>query len=334
MDTSISNTSDPVRVIQWIIYIPTLVVGFPLNLAALYLLLFRICRWTESTVYLTSLIVNDILLLFSLPFKMYAYQNLWGLSMGFCSFLESLVFVNIYGSIVFIVCISADRYISLQFPFSKGLRSPRKATLVCLAVWLIIFAFTPPVYDLHKKENNTSSGNANETRCFQQFSNNTWQKTWIIVTLESVFMISTVSIVFFSVRVMQILRQLRRRNPLDEKLRDNKSVKIVLTNLVAFLVCFIPYHVAAFVYFLAKNYKEDTEIFHLRQFVHISSTVGSVNCLTDGFCYYLVLKESLLNVQRERGRMSSANMVTTSKRERGTGVDGHTGGKGSIGLAR
>ncbi|KAJ7990557.1 hypothetical protein DPEC_G00301630 [Dallia pectoralis] len=287
---------DPVSTIQWIIYIPTLVVGLPLNLAALYLIVFRLRRWTESSVYLSNLIVNDVLLLFSLPFKMYAYERTWDLSMTFCSFLESLVFVNVYGSIVFIVCVSADRYVSLQFPFSKGLRSPRKAALVCLAVWAVIFGFTAPVYQLHERDNATLA-NANATKCFQDFSKKTWQKKWIIVTLESVFLVCTACVMFFSVRVMHILRQLRQRNPLDKKLRNNKSVKIVLSNLVAFLLCFIPYHVTVFIYFLAKSHTENPSF--LRKCVHIASTVGSVNCLTDGFCYYLVLKESLRGGEEE-----------------------------------
>ncbi|XP_035613936.1 G-protein coupled receptor 55a [Oncorhynchus keta] len=292
--------------IQWIVYVPTFVVGLPLNLATLWLLLFRIRRWTESTVYLSSLIINDILLIFSLPFKIYAFGRTWGLSMGFCTFLESLVFVNIYGSIVLIVCISGDRYVSLRFPFNgKRLHSPRKAALVCLAVWVTVFAFTTPVYELHNK-NTTSLHNNNETRCFEGFSRETWGKKWIIVAMETVFTISTVTMLFFSVRVMQILSDIRRRNPLDKKVRDNKSVKIVLSNLVAFMLCFIPYHVAAVVYFLAKNGTENPDVINpLRDFVHISTCLGSVNCLTDGVCYYFILKENLLTASQERRRMST-----------------------------
>ncbi|XP_042152292.1 lysophosphatidic acid receptor 6 isoform X3 [Oncorhynchus tshawytscha] len=236
--------------------------------------------------------------------------------MGFCTFLESLVFVNIYGSIVLIVCISGDRYVSLRFPFNgKRLRSPQKAALVCLAVWVTVFAFTTPVYELHNK-NTTSLHNNNETRCFEGFSRETWGKKWIIVAMETVFTISTVTMLFFSVRVMQILSDMRRRNPLDKKVRDNKSVKIVLSNLVAFMLCFIPYHVAAVVYFLAKNGTENPDVIDpLRDFVHISTCLGSVNCLTDGVCYYFILKENLLTASQERRRMSTRGNNVAKPRE-------------------
>lgn len=285
--------------VQMIVYTPTILLGLPLNLAALWLVLFRIRKWTVSTVYLSNLVINDSLLILSLPFKLYAYDNYWKLGVVFCSFLESLVFVNIYGSIVLIVCISGDRFISMQFPFkSRSMRSPRKATVGSLVLWLLVFLLTIPVYGLHK------SGESNST-CFRGFSRTTWNRLWIIITMETVFLVCTVAMVFFSVRVMQILRNLRRRNPLDEKLRNNKSMKIVLTNLVSFLVCFIPYHVVALVYFLKKRNEPDEVFISLRKVVHITSCLSSVNCLLDGMCYHFILKENLEAVREERRRLST-----------------------------
>ncbi|KAM6970512.1 G-protein coupled receptor 55a [Aplochiton taeniatus] len=298
-------TFSTVYLVQLIVYIPTILLGLPLNLAALWLILLRIRRRTESTVYLANLIINDSLLILSLPFKLYAYNNNWELGGVFCSFLESLVFVNIYGSIVLIVCISRDRFISMQFPFkSSSVRSPWKATIGSLVLWLFVFLLAMPVYRLHTPTGTPT--NTTTTTCFRGFSNSTWDQLWIIITMETVFSVCTVAMVFFSVRVIQILRSLRRRNPLDEKLRDHKSVKIVLTNLVAFLVCFIPYHTVAPIYFLKKRSNETEVVINsLREVVHITSCLSSVNCLLDGMCYYLILKENLDMAREERQRLST-----------------------------
>lgn len=273
---------------------PILVFGLPLNLAALWLLLSRVRRLSESMVYLISLIINDCLLMLSLPFKIHAYKKPWTLGNTFCSLLESLLYVNIYGSIMLSVCIAADRYIALQFPFAaRRLRSPRKAFLVCLFMWIVVFGSSTPIYNLHDK--------SNITYCFQDFSNGTWSKRWILVSMETVFCSSVVLMVFCSVRVVQILHHLRARNPGDAKLRNNKSMKIVLSNLVVFLACFIPYHIAALMYFHAKTRDPmSNSIKYLRYFVHISMCISNVNILADGACYYFILKENLESAKRER----------------------------------
>ncbi|XP_016409879.1 G-protein coupled receptor 55a [Sinocyclocheilus rhinocerous] len=297
MNSSTPYSCDWVCWVQSCVYVPILVFGFPLILAALWQLLFRVRRWSESTVYLSNLIINDSLLMLSLPFKIHAYRKRWTLGQTFCSLLESLLYVNIYGSIMLSVCIAVDRYIALQFPFAaRRLRSPRKAVLVCLTLWMVVFGCSFPIYRLHDDEQ------MNKTfYCFQDFSNSTWTKSWILASMETVFCSSAVVMVFCSVRVVQILHNLRERYPGDSKLRNNKSMKIVLSNLVVFLTCFIPYHIAAPIYFHAKTGKwNQNTINHLRYFVHISICISNVNILADGACYYFILKENLESAKRER----------------------------------
>ncbi|XP_062843367.1 G-protein coupled receptor 55a [Trichomycterus rosablanca] len=279
------------------IYIPVFTAGLPLNMAALWQLFFRVRRWNESTVYLLNLIINDCLLLLTLPFQMLAYGRPWTLGPSACSLFEIFTYVNIYGSILLIVCIAVDRYMALRFPFRR-LQSPRKAAIVCVLMWAVIFGFSFPVYSLHPK-------NQSESYCFQHFSNQTWNKKWIVVCAEVVFCSSAVVMVFCSVQVVKILRELRQRNPNDIKLCNNKSMKIVLSNLVVFLVCFIPYHVAMLLYFHFKR-SGDPGIQELRYFVHASLCVSNVNCLADGVCYYFILKENLQTAHRE----AKANRLT------------------------
>ncbi|KPP62413.1 lysophosphatidic acid receptor 6-like [Scleropages formosus] len=298
--------ADAVRWVQYATYLPTIIVSLPLNLAALWMLFFKIRRFTESTVYLTNLVINDCLLLFSLPFKIYAYDTEWNLSSTFCSFLESLVYVNIYGSIGLIVCISMDRYVALKYPFQMTrLRSPRKAAVICLFIWITIFGASIPVYSLHDAK----------AFCFQNFSNSTWDRVGIVVAMETTFCISAVVMIFCSIQVVLILQKMRRRNPLDKKLRNNKSVKIVLSNLITFLVCFIPYHVAALLYFLAKKQVITGFNGRLRDFVHISSCLSSVNCLFDGVCYYFILKENEQSVKQERWHLFSVTQRSILRNE-------------------
>ncbi|XP_026998265.1 G-protein coupled receptor 55a [Tachysurus fulvidraco] len=297
---------DWVHCVQFGFYIPILVAGFPLNMAALWQLFFRLRHWSESTIYLLNLVINDCLLLLALPFKIMAYHEPWKLGRFSCSLFESFVYVNMYGSILLSVCISVDRYVALHFPFRR-LRSKRKAVFICALVWTLVFGFSYPVYDLH-------GVSSNESFCFQNFSKQTWDKVWIIVCVECVFWGSTVVMVLCSVNVVKTLHDLRKRNPNDAKLRNNKSVKIVLSNLVVFLLCFIPYHISVLLYFYIKQRSSSTEtkqifINELRNFVHVSLCVSSVNCLADALCYYFILKENLQTAEQD-SRMNTVTKET------------------------
>ncbi|XP_062902003.1 uncharacterized protein LOC134345377 isoform X2 [Mobula hypostoma] len=121
-----SNTTEfeVVRTFRYVVHIPTFILGLVVNSAALGMICFRLKNWTETVIYMTNLIFSDILLLFSLPFKMYAYKkkNTWHLGARFCQFVESLYFVNTYGTILLIMLISLDRYIAIKHPFKEFCR--------------------------------------------------------------------------------------------------------------------------------------------------------------------------------------------------------------------
>ncbi|NXM74463.1 LPAR6 protein, partial [Serilophus lunatus] len=273
---------------QFIMYIPTFMLGMLFNVMALWFLFFKVKKLSESTVYMVALIFLDTLLLFTLPFKIFSYyrQDHWNLGSIFCSTLESLYFVNMYGSILISLCICMDRYIALRHPFKAlSLRSTRKAAIVCAVICLCTSVGTVSTFQLHGKGHNISS-------CFHNFSKSTWENTGLFSTLEIIFFGSMAAMTFCTVQIVRCLR--KHRNPDNPQTHTTRAERIVVTNLVAFSVCFTPYHVAYFLYFLVKN-----EIIHisfqrvLRDILQITLCWANLNCCLDGVCYYFVLKESL-----------------------------------------
>uniref|UniRef100_A0A8B9NZA9 G-protein coupled receptors family 1 profile domain-containing protein n=1 Tax=Apteryx owenii TaxID=8824 RepID=A0A8B9NZA9_APTOW len=283
-----SNISATVELFQLIMYTPTFTLGLLFNVMALSFLFFKVKKLTESTVYMVALIFLDTLLLFTLPFKIISYnlQNNWNLGSVFCSVLESLYFVNMYGSILISLCICIDRYIAIRHPFvAPALRSTKKATMVCAIICLGTSAGTVSTLQLHGQDHNFSS-------CFHNFSKSTWENKGLFSTLETAFFCSMAAMTFCTIQTVRCLRKCKK--PDNPQIHTNRAEKIVMANLLTFLVCFTPYHVAFLLYFLVKN-----NVIHnsfqqtLRAILQVTLCWANLNCCLDGVCYYFVLKESL-----------------------------------------
>ncbi|XP_009978938.1 PREDICTED: G-protein coupled receptor 55-like [Tauraco erythrolophus] len=283
-----SNISTTVELFQLIMYTPTFTLGLLFNVMALSFLFLKVKKLSESTVYMAALIFLDTLLLFTLPFKIISYhlQDKWNLGSVFCSILESLYFVNMYGSILISLCICVDRYISIRHPFTAPtLRSTKKAAMTCAVICLGISAGTVSTFQLHGQGQNISS-------CFHNFSKSTWKNAGLFSALEITFFGTMAAMTFCTVQIVRCLR--KRRKPDNPQTHSTRAEKIVVTNLVAFLVCFTPYHVAYFMYFLVKNNIIHTSFQQvLRDIIQVTLCWANLNCCLDGVCYYFVLKESL-----------------------------------------
>ncbi|GCC36271.1 G-protein coupled receptor 55-like [Chiloscyllium punctatum] len=278
--------ADFVRSFHVVVNPPTFALGLFLNIGALWLLCVRFRKWTASTVCMANLIVADILLLFSLPFKIYVYQKgAWSLGPGFCKFLESLYYVNTYASILIITMISLDRYIAIKHPFlARTFRSTKKTMLACIVVWTVVWSCCLGIY--FKRD---ACSPQNSQYCFFNHSNSLWSGT-VVSFLQTIFLASALIMIFCSVQIIRALQKSGNQKP--EGKSNRKSVKIVLSNLLTFLVCFTPYHVGMLVYFLVrKGSIADNYRLPVRNFLQICLCLANINCVLDAVYYYFVVKE-------------------------------------------
>ncbi|XP_032888114.1 G-protein coupled receptor 55-like [Amblyraja radiata] len=280
-----NNTTDSefVKTFQYVVHIPTFALGLVINLTALWILCFRLKNWTESMIYMTNLIFSDLLLLFSLPFKMHAFQKSgeWHLGHRFCQFVESLYFVNTYGTILLIMLISLDRYIAIRYPIlARTLRSPKKAAIACTVLWLCVWSASIPNY--------LRTGDRQKKTCFSHFAT-FWEGLTIPLIMLTIFVISAAAVIFCSVR---ILKTLRRVDEEREEINTRTSMHTISCNLATFLLCFTPYHVAMLLYLLARKCYMPVEYqAPLRVFLQVSQCLATTNCCLDVMYYYLIIKE-------------------------------------------
>ncbi|NWV68366.1 GPR55 protein, partial [Malurus elegans] len=269
------------RTLQLGISIPTFILGLVLNTLALCVF----CRFwrkqTKTSVYMISLALADALLVLSLPLKLhYSVTPAPGL---LCSFIEALYFVNIYCSIFIIVCITVDRYICIRHPFEgRAHQSPRRAVLICCIIWAVAWTCSSPMFLFHKKET---------LICFHNMSEPTWSVP-LIVSVEILgFLIPLAVMVFCSAQTIWIL--LNHKSQAKEKVGESGSLRVIVINLVVFLVCFTPVHLGIYLQFLVKQHviMDCSLKQNISLFLQVSMTFANLNCCLDAIFYYFAAKE-------------------------------------------
>ncbi|NWW76388.1 GPR55 protein, partial [Climacteris rufus] len=280
-DCNFTDVDRLIKTLQLGISIPTFILGLVLNTLALSVF----CRFwrkqTKTSVYMTNLALADILLLLSLPLKLH-YSATTAPAL-LCSFIEALYFVNTYGSIFIIVCITVDRYICLRHPFEgRANQSPRWAVFVCCFIWAVAWTCSSPIYVFQKKDHFI---------CFHNMSKETWDLPLIVSVEIFGFLIPLAVMVFCSTQNIRIL--LNHQSQAKEKVEDSGSLRVIVINLVVFLVCFTPFHVAICLQCLVKQ--EMIVDCSLKQtisfFIQASMIFANLNCCFDAIFYYFAAKE-------------------------------------------
>lgn len=241
---SFEEVDQLMKSLELAIYIPIFLFGLILNVVALLVFCIFLRKWTESTIYMSSLALMDLLLLFPLPFKMHATNHRWPAELQtLCSVLESLYFVGIYGSIYTIMSIAVDRWVAICHPFkAKQLRSPKVALWTCVGVWmLVLVAISSSIYRFRQ-------GGQSNFHCFHRFSEKGWSPLVIISVQVFGFLVPAFVVVYCSANTIWVLQQSGQRSP-----QSRACVKIIYSSLSAFLVPFTPSHLAIFLQFLVRK---------------------------------------------------------------------------------
>ncbi|CAL8319668.1 unnamed protein product [Arctogadus glacialis] len=299
------------KTLELVFYVPIFLCGVAVNGWALFVFCFKI-EWRASTIYFTNLVLMDLILLVPLPFKMHATNHRWtAQSKGLCSFLESLYFIGMYGSVYTIACIAVDRWLGIchLFKFRKPTspvisdKSRRHAVFACVAVWLAVLAPPSLIYGFRDHGHE-------DFHCFHGFSPKVWRPA-IIVCLEVLgYVLPALVIVFCSVRSAGSLNDELRE--LSDELRKQSdelsakkllSIRVIYSSMWAFLVPFTPSHLAILLQFLVHQgvIQDCWTKTKVSLFLQVALCLANVTCCLDAPCYYFAAKEvrSIMNFPQQ-----------------------------------
>ncbi|XP_035478122.2 P2Y purinoceptor 2 [Scophthalmus maximus] len=309
-------------------YALVFVIGLALNSTALYVIVFRTKRWKPSTIYMFNLTMCDTLYIFTLPFLVYYYadQNDWPFSEPFCKVIRFLFYANLYGSILFLCCISLHRFIGICYPVhSLYWVSARRAKLVSVAVWAFVLLCQAPVlYFSRIRDRDT------ERICYDTTSPELFDDFLVYSSVVSVLMFALpfmVVMVCYGLMVRKLLEPSwgsqggdeGERGGLAAQRSKQKSVKMIIIVLAMFMLCFLPFHLTRSLYYsfrylrqanpaqLSCNLLEASSIAY-----KVTRPLASANSCVDPILYFLAGQDVRSNLTK-RIKASSSKYPNASQ---------------------
>ncbi|KAJ6661226.1 hypothetical protein lerEdw1_015363 [Lerista edwardsae] len=247
--------------------------GLPLNIAALCVFCFGWVGRSTTTIYMKNLAVCDLLLLASLPLRVYYYSKRLYLPQLVCDITGLLLLVNMYSSLFLLTCISWDRCTALCFPLSRRAQTVRQqAKYICAGAWALSIMGTIPTYFV------IPDRTVNRTGCFDT------QPDYIKApAVSSAMVLCYVLLLAIMVTCScGLLRAVHQSTAVQTELVNGTKIKhMVVTNVAIFLGCFLPYHVTVLCYQVPALIGE-----HLDMAYKCSLLLACANATLDPLAYY------------------------------------------------
>ncbi|XP_059187779.1 P2Y purinoceptor 2 [Centropristis striata] len=307
-------------------YALVFVIGLGLNATALFVIVFRTKRWKPSTIYMFNLTMCDTLYVLTLPFLIYYYadENDWPFSEPFCKIIRFLFYTNLYGSILFLCCISLHRFVGICYPVrSLHWVTASRARLVSVAVWAcVLFCQAPILYFSRTRDVKT------ERICYDTTSPELFDDFLVYSSVVSVLMFAVpfmVVMVTYGLMVRKLLEpgwgsDGSERGGMSAQRSKQKSVKMIIIVLAMFMLCFLPFHLTRSLYYSFRYLRQvdpsqiSCKLLEASSIAYkVTRPLASANSCVDPILYFLAGQDVRSNLTK-KFKSSSSKTTSVSKR--------------------
>uniref|UniRef100_A0A8C2WJC9 G-protein coupled receptors family 1 profile domain-containing protein n=1 Tax=Cyclopterus lumpus TaxID=8103 RepID=A0A8C2WJC9_CYCLU len=194
---------------------------------------------TPSDVYLFHLTIADGLMALTIPFWAVALIKGWVFGDIMCKLLSLVNEANFYTSILFLACISVDRYLVIVHARESLQSRQRKCSrLLCAAVWALGWALALPALFNDAFELNSERMICHET--FDIGKAASWRNaTRGFRHILGFLLPLLVMVICYGVTIARLLR--------TRGFQKHRAMKVITAVVIAFLLCWTPYHITLIV---------------------------------------------------------------------------------------
>lgn len=212
--------------------------AIPGNLLVGWVILTSRQALTPSDVYLFHLTIADGLIALTIPFWATAMTRGWIFGDFLCKLLSLIFEANFYTSILFLACISIDRYLVIVHANGTFKRHQRMCSrLLCVAVWALGWALALPALFSDAARMNDDS---NRILCSETFDIGS-ASSWRIATrgFRHIFGFLLPLFVMVTCYSVTVTRLLRTRG-----FQKHRAMRVIIAVVIVFLLCWTPFHLS------------------------------------------------------------------------------------------
>lgn len=269
------------------VYILVFITGLVGNSLAIWMFVCHMRPWSSISVYMFNLALADFCYVLSLPFLIFYYFNKtdWIFGDVLCRLQRFIFHVNLYGSILFLTCISVHRYTGVVHPLkSLGRLKKKNAVITSALVWvLVVISMSPILYY------SRTGLKRNATTCYDTTTEDELPGYFIYSMTLTVFGFCIPFIVIFCCYGM-IVKALICNDMNNAPLRQ-KSIHLVIIVLAVFAVSYLPFHVMKNLNMRARLYFQTPDMCEFNNRVYatyqVTRGLASLNSCVDPILYFL-----------------------------------------------
>lgn len=227
------------------INIVTFLLAVPGNLLVVWVIGTARQRLTPSDVFLFHLTVADGLLALTAPFRAVEVMRGWLFGDFMCKLISLIADSSFYTSIIFLACISVDRYLVIvRARETLGSRSRMCSWMLCAAVWAFGSLLALPALFSVSKLND--SGRMTCSEKFEKGNATSWRlATRGFHHVFGFFLPLGVMIVCYSITITRLLH--------TRGFKKHRAMKVIILVVAAFLLCWTPYHITTVIDTLTRG---------------------------------------------------------------------------------
>ncbi|XP_051952622.1 P2Y purinoceptor 1-like [Xyrauchen texanus] len=289
------------------VYIIVFIAGLIGNSLAIWMFVCHMRPWSSISVYMFNLALADFCYVLSLPFLIFYYFNKtdWIFGDVLCRLQRFIFHVNLYGSILFLTCISVHRYSGVVHPLKSLGRLKKKNSVRTVAlVWVIVVVGIAPILYYSR----TSTTKTGSTTCYDTTSEDELPGYFVYSMCMTVFGFCIPFIIILSC-YGGIVKALIY-NEMDNYPLRRKSIYLVIIVLTVFAVSYLPFHVMKNLNMRARLYFQSPDMCDFNDRVYatyqVTRGLASLNSCVDPILYFLAGDSFRRRLSRATKKKSSS----------------------------